>query len=611
MEAVTAGVLQGDVLSPDLFKAFINDLPQFMATAGCAGVKISDTEKLMLLLFADDILLWGHTQEELQLQLDTLRQYCELWQLEVNAAKTKVLLSPHAKLDTPLLYDNVELEVVESSPYLGVLVKGSVDWDSMIEKTVAKALKRQAALATILTNRQLPMIVRYTIWTTVVRPILEWGTEVYTPPDVSVFEHVQRGALRMIMGVQKHTPVAVLEGDLAAMSIQMRMDFRKCSLIGKLKMAPSDSLLGQVHGQLRGWKGIRGKKCLGDELERLTVKVLRPAGLATIPAQEEGKADPFREWKKEVRTTLRIADRDQRNGAARKLSSLAHLIGNGTNFNTPVAHPYTFSSNGSAASLWCKVRSNTLPLGRLVAKMKRGVSDKCKGCGGLERETLMHFLCECPALCQVRNNWVQSIKENHPECKITVADISKLVLGPGSALRILPFKKDPEAVSCVERLLTQLWQTRNALHHGSRGSLHSGMPDRSFSRLPSVSPVQTNDAHRAESSLTETDRLMVWTREHTTNGESMTIKSSVSHSLNANNSSSTANGPLTRARARMLLQSGHIANEGHPSLQVQDTTPQTTKNAQNKTTHTTQPPATRVLRSWPRQLESMGSFPKT
>ena len=350
---------------------------------------------------------------------------------------------------------------------------------------------------------------------------------------------------------------------------------------------------------------------MGDELERLTVKVLRPAGLATIPAQEEGKADPFREWKKEVRTTLRIADRDQRNGAARKLSSLAHLIGNGTNFNTPVAHPYTFSSNGSAASLWCKVRSNTLPLGRLVAKMKRGVSDKCKGCGGLERETLMHFLCECPALCQVRNNWVQSIKENHPECKITVADISKLVLGPGSALRILPFKKDPEAVSCVERLLTQLWQTRNALHHGSRGSLHSGMPDRSFSRLPSVRPVQTNDAHRAESSLTETDRLMVWTREHTTNGESMTIKSSVSHSLNANNSSSTANGPLTRARARMLLQSGHIANEGHPSLQVQDTTPQTTKNAQNKTTHTTQPPATRVLRSWPRQLESMGSFPKT
>jgi len=111
VEAVTAGVLQGDVLSPDLFKAFINDLPQFMATAGCSGVKISDTERLMLLLFADDILLWGNTQEELQLQLDTLGQYCQLWQLEVNAAKTKVLLSPHAKLDTPLLYDRVELEV--------------------------------------------------------------------------------------------------------------------------------------------------------------------------------------------------------------------------------------------------------------------------------------------------------------------------------------------------------------------------------------------------------------------------------------------------------------------------------------------------------------------
>lgn len=591
VDAVTAGVLQGDVLSPDLFKAFINDLPQFMATAGCSGVEISDTERLMLLLFADDILLWGNTQEELQLQLDTLRQYCQLWQLEVNAAKTKVLLSPHAKLDTPLLYDGMELEVVESSPYLGVLVKGSADWDSMIEKTVAKALKRQSALASILTNRQLPMVVRYTIWATVVRPILEWGTEVYTPPDVSVFEHVQRGALRMIMGVQKHTPVAVLEGDLAAMSVQMRMDFRKSALFGKLKMAPSDSLLGQVREQLHSQKSIRGKKCLGDELERLTAEVLRPAGLTSMKQPEDGKPDPFKEWKKDVRAALRIAERERRDSAARKLSSLAHLFENGTDFTTPVAHPYTLSTNGSAASLWCKVRSNTLPLGRLAAKMKKGVSDKCTGCGGSTRETLMHFLCDCPALAQVRMTWVHSIKEYHPECKITVADIEKLVLGPGSALRILPFEKDPEAVACVERLLVQLWRTRNALHHGSRDASHAGEPARSFPMQPLASTG-------------------VWTRDHTTNGEAM-IMSSDSHSLNANNSNSTANGPLTRARARMLLQRRYHANEGHPSNHAQGITSQNSQIAQNKSTGATQPPAPRVLRSWPRQLESMGSFPKT
>jgi hypothetical protein len=49
VEAATAGVLQGDVLSPDLFKAFINDLPQFLANAGCTGVNVSDARKAILL----------------------------------------------------------------------------------------------------------------------------------------------------------------------------------------------------------------------------------------------------------------------------------------------------------------------------------------------------------------------------------------------------------------------------------------------------------------------------------------------------------------------------------------------------------------------------------
>jgi len=116
VEAATAGVLQGDVLSPDLFKAFINDLPQFLGNAGCTGVNVSDARKAILLLFADDILLWGDTQAELQLQLDSVRDYCRLWQLEVSAPKTKILLSPHAKLDGPLQYDGKDLEVVATVP---------------------------------------------------------------------------------------------------------------------------------------------------------------------------------------------------------------------------------------------------------------------------------------------------------------------------------------------------------------------------------------------------------------------------------------------------------------------------------------------------------------
>ena len=215
-------------------------------------------------MFADDILLWGDSQEELQLQLNTLRDYCCKWQLEVSVPKTKVLLSPHAELSTPLLYNGAEVEVVHSHPYLGVLFQGDAKWESMIERTVAKATKRQAALSTLLTNKQLPMMVRYGIWCTVVRPILEWGLEVYSPPDTIVLERVQRSALRMIMGVQTHTPVAVLESDLSACSMQHRMDKRKCALLGKLKLAREGSLLSFVNKNLDG-QCSRTKRCFkGD-----------------------------------------------------------------------------------------------------------------------------------------------------------------------------------------------------------------------------------------------------------------------------------------------------------------------------------------------------------
>jgi len=580
VEAATAGVLQGDVLSPDLFKAFINDLPQFLGNAGCTGVNVSDARKAILLLFADDILLWGDTQAELQLQLDSVRDYCRLWQLEVSAPKTKILLSPHAKLDGPLQYDGKDLEVVDDSAYLGVSFSGQTDFSAMIEKTVKKALSRQSALSKILTNRRLPMLLRYTVWSAMVRPILEWGTEVYTPPKVEIFESVQRAALRMITGGQTHTPIAVLEGDLGACSIQSRMDIRKCALLGKIHLASDESLLGQLRGQSRG-KKIRGKKVLRDEFERLTMEVLVPAGLPRADTPGDDESDPLVEWRNSVRTQVLSAEGAKRNEQLHKLSSLSHLVDFGTDYSAACAHPYTASSNGKAASLWFKIRSNTLPLGRLLAKSKNGVSDLCKCCTREAREDLMHFLCDCPALDHARTDWLQGIKQEHAECTVKITDIPKLVLGPASALLALPQGSTEQKVASVEKLLTRLWHDRKALHFGSR------------------------EVSQTEKSLI-TRRLSIGVTRETV-GESR-IEKSDSHRLNATNGIDTnANGPITRARARLLLHSAHLNAERpcqHGSTPQAPRHPSILLDGNND-------PAPRVQRSCSQRLESMEIISKT
>lgn len=47
---------------------------------------------LILLLFADDMVIFGSSQEDLQNSLNLLYEYCQKWGLVVNTDKTKVLI---------------------------------------------------------------------------------------------------------------------------------------------------------------------------------------------------------------------------------------------------------------------------------------------------------------------------------------------------------------------------------------------------------------------------------------------------------------------------------------------------------------------------------------
>ena len=45
-----------------------------------------------ILLYADDTLLMAESPEELQMALNNLKDYCDLWQMEVNTQKTKLVI---------------------------------------------------------------------------------------------------------------------------------------------------------------------------------------------------------------------------------------------------------------------------------------------------------------------------------------------------------------------------------------------------------------------------------------------------------------------------------------------------------------------------------------
>ena len=55
------------------------------------GLKIGDIY-LAHLLFAYDILLFSEVADNLQAQIELLYKYCEIWNLIINMAKTKIVI---------------------------------------------------------------------------------------------------------------------------------------------------------------------------------------------------------------------------------------------------------------------------------------------------------------------------------------------------------------------------------------------------------------------------------------------------------------------------------------------------------------------------------------
>ena len=94
-----AGVRQGENLSPLLFCMYLNDLEQWMERCKCEGVDIPLLKEeglmyinLLLLLYADDTVLFATSPKKLQHSLNVFKNYCDKWKLKINIDKTKIVV---------------------------------------------------------------------------------------------------------------------------------------------------------------------------------------------------------------------------------------------------------------------------------------------------------------------------------------------------------------------------------------------------------------------------------------------------------------------------------------------------------------------------------------
>ena len=77
------GVRQGECLSPFLFAIYVNDIENEFISKDANGIDI-DVLKIFLLLYADDIIIFAESADDLQNGLDIPYDYCQYWQIKGN-----------------------------------------------------------------------------------------------------------------------------------------------------------------------------------------------------------------------------------------------------------------------------------------------------------------------------------------------------------------------------------------------------------------------------------------------------------------------------------------------------------------------------------------------
>ena len=139
---VTCGLKQECLLSPVLFSLNINDLAKEIKFLN-KGVHIGES-KVSILLYPDDIIFLAESEEDLQLMLNCLNQWCARWQLVVNGLKSNVVhfrCASRKRSDFNFSGGDISLDVVSQNRYLGVILTEHLDY-AVTVKSVSQVASR-------------------------------------------------------------------------------------------------------------------------------------------------------------------------------------------------------------------------------------------------------------------------------------------------------------------------------------------------------------------------------------------------------------------------------------------------------------------------------------
>ena len=266
------GLHEGDVISPTLYLYFINDLLSevWAKHPGITLLGPSDRSscKAVAAMQADDFVAVCSSLEEAQAVAQTVYDYSAKWCFRLNSKKSALMhVSPSGVsnlVESGIVWNGVPVPVVSKYRYLGLLFENNCSWNAHFEEVLKKAEQRKNMFMPLWKNRHVAVEVKRIVLLTCVRPILEYGAEVWAPTTVNQWgklDRVQTDIIKCAMRITKENPCsrAVL-AEWGVKPMHMWLHERALEYYFRVCRMPDCRLPKQVlHAQ---WFGDNGTVCV-------------------------------------------------------------------------------------------------------------------------------------------------------------------------------------------------------------------------------------------------------------------------------------------------------------------------------------------------------------
>lgn len=380
------GVRQGCVMSPLLFALFLNDLHDSLS----GGVNVKG-KNIRILMYADDIVITAESAEDLQVMMDELAAYCRMWDLEVNLDKSEVMIMKKGggkiKDMEKWVFDGNVVRVTKKYRYLGVSLVPSLRWNEHLAQRMNDAkMNVNMVWNMYVGKREVKFVDKMRLFNAVCRSIVCYACQVWGASSYNEVEKIKKWFVKKVLGLPKGTPDYVVCLETGAVPIHLYTMKCQMKYMRKVLFEMNDSrlvkylagcMLSEGIGWVEEWERICGRHgiVIGrdmrlDEYDKVTGIMM----------------ETEYEW------LMHENNEKARNGKR-------HGCYNELRYDVSGMYWEREMSVRKIGTI-IRVRGGLLGLNANVWRM--GERRKCSLCNMGEEESVLHFLCICPILGDVR-----------------------------------------------------------------------------------------------------------------------------------------------------------------------------------------------------------------